>query len=973
MTPRFEDLLDEEAGPVSFDALSREEGASVEEAPGVARTFGRHFRQGINPLWDEGAGFMGANLDAGRHLLETGSVVTPSEWLEGYRRNRDESRDTDARGAQANPVAAGTGRFAGALAQGVVTGGAGGVGSGFVRAVTSGATQGAANALASSEADLTRADAEEYARAFSDSMAGGAYGAAFGAGGYGAGKALRYAGGKAKGAYNAARDVLGREAQAGLDAEADALRAADEAAAARVDKAQGQDLEADKRFDARTAREEARRVAQEARAAARAARQSRQSAPTPAAAPSSAEPFPAGPRVPGRRRFVGDPNVDPDTQVLRGYERGARKLRKDNAREVREAREQLQNPNITPAERAELESYLTWHGDAVDNPVAFRLKAIEQDLVKRGYSPDVVRRAMARFDAQGRAMSRSAAPSGPPALPESTRTAVPGPEDWLKRGHNPEEVVRQGGGGSAWQGRPSFDDAKTQVGLVRVAREGGHYNYEGVPQRKYVFRDPETGIDYDVYTRDGPDPSSIELELVKPSHVTTDDALEGQYDVVKNTAGPGIIKRVLQELRREYPQAERLTADRMTGWNANRRLEMRMTGLKPEPVVTHEFPARNGQRRLFSNEGHGPYKDWPEREPTAVDHMPRGEYELPGEATVEMDMGDVIRQGRTDVGGGGPSAFGDSFAEAATRVDPAMQNGVQPFDVLGTRPALREGQPYTPVGAQRRSALPPEDVLAAEEAMAARRAAAAGSGPSGPALEDTAGARPRALPPEPSLSMRAPEDVSLRPDEMATRATSVPEVRRGAMGPEPTRILPRPEATQVGGPSDFTDATRYAPPDVAQRLAGRPSVDSLVDERIAGGGQALRSAFVRGATGESGAMAGVAGLALGGPVGGLKGLALRGGLEVVREALRNPAAKARAIEAFKLQRLAAIRPDVWGRVSATLQRAAQRDEEAGTDYHLRAARHALLQRDAAFRAAEAEAAKELQGVSEEELARRLFR
>lgn len=221
--------------------------------------------------------------------------------------------------------------------------------------------------------------------------------------------------------------------------------------------------------------------------------------------------------------------------------------------------------------------------------------------------------------------------------------------------------------------------------------------------------------------------------------------------------------------------------------------------------------------------------------------------------------------------------------------------------------------------------------------------------------------------------MRAPEDVSLRPDEMATRATSVPEVRRGAMRPEATRILPRPEATQVGGPSDFTDATRYAPPDMAQRLAGRPPVDSLVDERIAGGGQALRSAFWRGATGESGAMAGVAGLALGGPVGGLKGLALRGGLEVVREALRNPAAKARAIEAFKLQRLAAIRPDVWGRVSATLQRAAQRDEEAGTDYHLRAARHALLQTDPAFRAAEAEAAKEIQGLSEDELARRLSR
>lgn len=970
MAPRFDDLLNEEEGPVSFDSLVQE-GGEVQEAPGVLRTFGRHFRQGVNPLWDEGAGFMGANIDAGRQFLETGSVVSPSEWLEGYRRNRDESRDTDARGAQANPIAAGTGRFTGALAQGVALGGAGGVGAGLTRAVTSGAAQGAANALASSDADLTRADAEEYARAFADTMKGGAYGAAFGAGGYGAGKALRYAGDKAKGAYRAARGTLADEARAGLDAEEAALRATDEAAAARVDKAQGQAMEANKRVDESAAREEARRVAQEARAAARAARQSGQSAPTPAVAPSSAEPFPAGPRVPGRRRFVGDPNIDPDTQVLRGYERGARKLRKDNAREVREAREQLQNPNISAAERAELESYLTWHGDAVDNPVAFRLKAIEQDLVKRGYSPDVVRRAMARFDAQGRAVSRGAATASPPALPEATRTAVPGPEDWLKRGHDMEELVRQGGGGSALDG---LQEAPTRMALIRTSPDDG---VNGLAMDRYgddhlfEFRAPDGTIFEASVGYSHAFPDELIVNSIHPKGARGNNYIAMGKEFA-GRMGAKNMRQLLDELKRAFPKAERILAERMSGWNPKREMDMRMPGLKPEPGVTHEFPARNGQRRLFSNEGHGPYKDWPEREPTAVDHMPRGEYELPGEPTVEMDMADVIRQGRTDIGGGGPSAFGDSFAEAPTRAGaPDLPDTVQRFDVLAARPALREGQPYAPYGAPRRSALPPEDVLAAEEAMAARRAAALGSGPSAPALEPTAGARPRALPPERSLSMRAPEDVSLRPDEMATRATSVPEVRRGAMGPEPTRILPRPEATQVGGPSDFTDTTRYAPPDMAQRLAGRPSVDSLVDERIAGGGQALRSAFWRGATGESGAMAGVAGLALGGPVGGLKGLALRGGLEVVREALRNPAAKARAIEAFKLQRLAAIRPDVWGRVSATLQRAAQRDEEAGTDYHARAARHALLQTDPAFRAAEAEAAKELQGLSEDDLARRL--
>ena len=900
-------------GDLSVDDLVAQ-GGTVDEAPGVLRTYGRLFRNGVNPLWDEGAGFMGANVDAGRHLLETGSVVSPSEWLEGYRRNRDESRDTDARGAQANPTAATAGKVTGAVVQGIASGGAGGVGRGLVSAVTSGATQGAVNALAGSEADLTRLEGENYARAAMDTLEGGGAGAVGGTVGYGVGKGLGYVGGKVRDAYRGARGTLEAEARAGLEAEEAALRAGDDAA-------------------------EARRVAQEARAAAQAQR------PAPSAPPAGNPASPPAGQYPRHRRFIGDPNADPSTKVLKGYEGGAHRRQVDNEPKVLFKRDRLKQPDLTPAQRADAEAYLRGHGDAIDNPPAFRLRVIEDELLRHGYSPDVVRRAMARFDAEGRAVSRGARPPEQPLLTERTQTAEPA--DWLKRGHDMEDLARQGGGGSALDGlseaktridarmQPDpFHDAPTRVGLIRTSPDGGITSeYVDGPMHNFEFTDPNSGEVFEVIvSQPVGQPGVLNFENIYPKAMGGHRALRPDgHAQVKNTVGPRVIRGVYDELAHAFPEARRITAYRATGANAGRNMEMRLP-----------------------------------------------------EVTEAMDMGDVVKRGRVDAGGGG-SAFGDAFAEAPTRVGtPGLPDAVQRFDVLDGLPAVKPGAGRH-WGEQRPSRLPPEDIRAAEEAMAARRAAAFGSGPGGSAPEPTAGARPRAMPPEASASMRAPEDGPLPPEVTDTgvdprfeatqaeftRATRVPEVRRGAMRPEATTVRPPPEATQVGGPSDFTDPTRYAPPDLAQRLAGRPSVDSLVDERIAGGGQALRRAFTRGATGEGSAALGLAGLALGGPAGSLKALALRGGLEVVREALRNPAAKARAIEAFKLQRLAAIRPEVWGRVSATLQRAAQRDEEAGTDYHARAARHALLQTDPAFRAAEAEAAKELQGLSEEELARHL--
>lgn len=1186
MAPRFEDLLNEDEAPVRFDDLVQE-GGEVEEAPGVLRTFGRNLRQGFNPLWDEGAGFMGANVDAGKHLLETGSVVTPSEWLEGYRRNRDESRDTDMRGAQANPTAATLGRVTGAVAQGIASGGAGGIGRGLLGAVTSGATQGAVNAFAGSEADLTRLRGEEYARAAMDTLGGGATGAAGGAVGYGVGKGLSYVGGKARDAYRGARGTLEAEARAGLDAEADALRAADAAEEARLgqqqgraleanrrfdsaaerqssraardaqraaerearaaqaeaerlerahgqaleqnrrvdaqraqadaraaraaqreaearavasqreaealEKAQGQALEMNKAVDARAAREEARRVAQESRAAAR--------APDPAR--SAGAPQPAGSSAPGGRRFVGDPNVDPDTRVLRGYEGGARRRRVDNAPKVLDARARLARSDITPAERAELEAYVAGHGNAVDNPPAFRLAVIEEELVKRGYSPDVVRRAMARFDAQGRAVSRSAMQGAPEALPPSAvseadavyeqamrdypnarnapplsentrarverdvervnrgawdertmlpeRTQVAEGADWMKRGHDMEELARQGGGGSALDG---LQDAKTRIGLIRVTPPEGMPNRDnGQMFHRFRFLHPETRKEFEVEARASPhDADTIAIDGIGE----VGKGFRESWEENANQFGPRVMRQLLSDLRAAFPGRSRIGGWRDTGINPERGMSVRLPEVReappprpppPPPDPFHDAPTRAALVRTSPEGGVQGIAEYPIH---TFEFKPRGSDEVfevvayqPHPGTVGIESVKPIRAKDVQELHGevantlGPQMMRDLSQEVARAfpgtkriagrrmtganpghvvsvrapevtqpgtpdfpevpplrdyhppadptlrfgqdVDlPPMQDapvepmGIQRYDVLGARPALRDGQPYDAFNV---------DMVARDANYEAVRKLRQQNG-SAPAVEPTAGARPRAMPESSMVApMDGPEptavtDTGVDPRFEATfaegtRATRVPEVRRGAMRPEATTVQPPPEATQVGGPSMFSERTRYAPPDMAQRLAGRPSVDELVDQRIAGGGQALRGAFWRGATGESGALAGVAGLALGGPSGSLKALALRGGLEVVREALRNPAAKARAIEAFKLQRLATIRPDVWGRVSSTLQRAQQRDEQAGTDYHLRAARHALLQTDAAFRAAEAEAAKELQGLTEDEVARRL--
>lgn len=1008
---------------IRFDDLDGE----VEEAPGLVSSFVAGAAQG--GTFNLGDEMEGAQQGTAAALLGAGSAALRGDWegvtqapklgLETYRAVRDGRRAENRVREAANPTSYGTGQFAGAVGSGVATGG---LGAGLRGAIAVGAGEGALSGLGGNEDDLTFQDAEAYARAFRDTLEGGGAGAAGGGIGYGVGKGLQWMGGKARNALGRARGELAEEARAGLDAEADALRAADDAAEARMGKEQGRALEMNKAVDARAAREEAKRVAKEAREAARAQR---------AAAPRS-------------RRGAVDPNEDPDTKVLGGYARGARKLRKDNAREVLDARARMQAEDITPEERLELEEYLALHGDAVDAPLAFRLRTVEEGLRKRGYSPEVVQRAMARLDARGNAVSRRNMP--PPEAPETTQIQDAG--DWARRG----QYERAGGGGSAFgdefasaptrvdaEMRPGFNDADTRVGLVRLTPPEGVPNQDnGRAMHRFRFIHPETRKEFDLVAHASP---------ADKDTIVVDGVGEAGRDFVEawqqnaNGFGPGVMRQMFRELGEAFPGRSRIGGWRATGANPNRGMNFRAPSTVAEPTPRYAFPGRAAapaprasgdfeavlrDRNLDAMplEGRRATARWDESTQTQVEGMPaipagarrlyRGEAEAARESLGDPGADAVAGGWYTDRLG-----VADDYAARAAREtgtpgrvrfvdlpeddarafrsdrlpegrysDEAPREWVLPEEAQrGARTVPEEARLPPAVGEEGSPGYVPFWARGSEEALDGNRfldparvradeatGLVRGFGEETQSMDlgdvvrqgrvGIGGGGPSAFG---DMFAEAPTRVDPAMQD-ATRATVVPEVRRGAMRP-PMAEAPAP--TQVGQPAAFTERTRYAPPDMAQRLAGRPEVDARVAERLAGGGRDIRNAFVRGASGEGAVGYGLAGVALDGFSGGVAGLALRGGAGAVREMLKNPAARARAITAFKLDRLARVNPAAWGRVSATLTRAAQQDEAEGTDVHLKAARHVLLQRDAEFRAADAAVAEELQNLDEDALARRL--
>lgn len=199
----------------------------------------------------------------------------------------------------------------------------------------------------------------------------------------------------------------------------------------------------------------------------------------------------------------------------------------------------------------------------------------------------------------------------------------------------------------------------------------------------------------------------------------------------------------------------------------------------------------------------------------------------------------------------------------------------------------------------------------------------------------------------PENSMVAPVDAPL-PPEPVTRATNVPDLRRPVPLPPPaappveaaTANLRRPAPTPAS-PAQPQEVTRLATPDDMAPLAA---------ERAA-----AREAGAFGAV----ARAGYEGVRSGNSVLG----AMFGGLAGIRrEALKDPAVKARVLAAAKVHLLAQISPEVFAKLGGQMAQAA-----LGGSGQYNAIRYVHARRDPAFREAEEKASEQASRMSDEQL------
>lgn len=197
--------------------------------------------------------------------------------------------------------------------------------------------------------------------------------------------------------------------------------------------------------------------------------------------------------------------------------------------------------------------------------------------------------------------------------------------------------------------------------------------------------------------------------------------------------------------------------------------------------------------------------------------------------------------------------------------------------------------------------------------------------------------------------MAAPVDAPL-PPEPVTRATRVPDLRQPVSLPPPATPPPTGVQTVRSGPP----SPAAAPPPVADeiqdvtRLAGPDDVGALAAERAAS-----REAGALGSV----ARAGYEGVRSGN---GILGSMLGGLAGVSREALRDPAVKARALSAAKVHLLARINPEVFAKLGGQMAQAA-------TEGQYRAIRHVHARKDPEFRKAEEDAAAQASRMSDEQL------
>lgn len=295
---------------------------------------------------------------------------------------------------------------------------------------------------------------------------------------------------------------------------------------------------------------------------------------------------------------------------------------------------------------------------------------------------------------------------------------------------------------------------------------------------------------------------------------------------------------------------------------------------------------------------------------------------------------------RQPVAGAAPEAApGLSLAEEAEAMMAARREALSaPQEQLPLLPSAQpEVLPSMPQGTPYSARVPPQPP--AISPMPQQRPGASG-------MSYGANLRRPLVPEEPPTipasepSMAAPVEVPAPPVD-TTRATNVPDLRRPppptASGPQ--AVPPAPPALPPAG--EAQDVTR---------LAGPQDVGPLAAERAAGRERGAFGAILHG--GYEGVRSG--NNTLGAIFGGLRGLS--------REALKDPAVKARVLAAAKVHLLAQINPEVFAKLGAPLAQAAT----AG-DGRYQAMRYVYARKDPAFRDAEQKAAAEAARLSDEQL------
>lgn len=1018
--PRFDDIPGEEerrkpAAP-RFDQLEGE----VEEAPGALESFARGAGQGVSlGFGDELAGAAGAVGTAwgraGRRLLD-GKLLPDSLEAEvdavgrGYRKARDEVRAENADAERSNGGAYLAGQIGGGAATGIATGG---LGHGLKGALATGAAEGAVSGFGGSGSDLTKQDVKEYARAAGDALKGGGLGLVGGGVGYGIGKGVRAAGRWGKDVLDRARGSLRASAEAVQEAEERAAAEAAQEAEVRMGKAHAQGLEMNAKLDRKKAQEAGRKAMQEARAA----REGRTEVDPRLREldrmnKEHGQALEMNKRAAARARARADAEADARTQAdprVRAQDAAAREAEKAaGARTQVDQRLRAQDRENIQAARA-AENQARQEAQAAQRR-AEQLEKAQGQALQKNKELDAARAKRAAKEArqaQREAEARAAKAQRQAEALEKQHGVGLEMNKRQQRGVRVSEPLSAPPEARGPRGRgepkPDVDPETKVVQGYRDQAVGARLTNE---QRVELYRQRLAG------SEGSPDQRELWQRYVDKYGSAVDNPHQYVRDTIDRNMRlakypPGVVERVLRDRIGPKGQVYRRTGELVD--EAARGPRAPASEATQAMDLGDAVKQGRGEELRRAGGGGSAFEDAPAGQRTIVD-MPLSQpaprvpsaqpppdpfhdaptkvaaiETTPDRADLHAEYDRLLR--RADEGRITPdeeiraNEIEDELAERVFEVRDKKSGRLIEIKARESE----NGDVWV------------ESILPADRDVINREMWNEEANKVGPS----------------ALKQALPDIAKAFPDARMIGGKRVTGTRRGKNFDRPARQTwaPLPEVTQSMDASDLEaiaaksenpalrrqrekgfgsqnmgaarfgeETIAYPNDDILRSQANRGgevtqvgappqgTVTRAVEAAEARGGEDLRKAFVRGAAGPDAAALGLGGIAVGGLAGGAGGVAARGGAEVVKELARNPAARARAVTLFRLERLASTRPEVYARVGGVLARALEKGPE-----HYAAKRHVLLLTNPELRQAEAEADEELQGLSDEELAARVAR